>query len=136
MWFGLTIVTTPQIILYVFILLVVALYVRRRLQLRGLKTYSPQEVAERMKQSGSPVLLDVRTNAERERKSIKGSLHIPLHELGGRTKELEKHKSKEIICYCQSGNRSISAAARLKKLGFTVANMSGGIAEWNSSGLQ
>lgn len=88
-----------------------------------------------MKQSGSPVLLDVRTNAERERKSIKGSLHIPLHELGRRMEELEKHKSKEIICYCQSGSRSFSAAARLKKFGFTVANMNGGISEWNSSGL-
>ena len=133
-WFRLTTVTTPQIILYVFILLVVALYVRRRLQLRGLKTYSPQEVADRMKQSA--VLLDVRTDPERERNNIKGSIHIPLHQLAGRLNELEKHKSKEIICYCQSGNRSFSAAARLKKLGFTVANMSGGIAEWNSLGLK
>ncbi len=132
MWSGLIRMTTPQIILYVFILLAVALYIRRRLQLRGLKSYSPQEVAERMKQPGSLVLLDVRTNAERQRKSIKGSLHIPLHELGRRMKEIEKHKNKEIICYCQSGNRSISAATRLKKFGFTVANMNGGISEWNS----
>lgn len=127
--------TTPQIILYVVILLVVALYVRRRLQLRGLKSYSPQEAAERVKQPGSSILLDVRTNVERQRRSIKGSIHIPLHELGRRVDELEKYRSKEIICYCQSGNRSISAAARLKKSGFTVANMNGGISEWNSLGL-
>jgi len=126
----------PQIILYVVILLVVALYVRRRLQLKGLKSYSPQEVAKRMKQSGPPVLLDVRTNAERRRKSIKGSLHIPLHEFGRRMEELQKHKDKEIICYCQSGSRSIAAAARLKRFGFTSANMNGGISEWNSSGLK
>ncbi len=126
--------TTPQIILYVFILLAVALYIRRRLQLRGLKSYSPQEAAERMKQSA--VLLDVRTDPERERNSIKGSIHIPLHQLAGRLNELAKYKSKEIICYCQSGSRSMSAAARLKKLGFTSANMSGGISEWNSSGLK
>ncbi len=128
--------TTSQVIFYVFLLVVIALYIRRRLQLKGLKNYSPQEVAERMKQSGSPILLDVRTNAERERKSIKGSLHIPLHELRQRMKELERHKNKEIICYCQSGSRSLSAAARLKKLGFTAANMNGGISEWNSSGLK
>ncbi len=127
--------TTPQIILYVLILLILVLYVRRRLQLRGLTSYSPGEVSERVKQ-GSSLLLDVRTNAERQRKSITGSLHIPLHELGQRMKELDKHKSREIICYCQSGNRSISATVRLKKSGFTAANMNGGISEWISSGLK
>lgn len=136
MWYGLTNMTPTQMILYAFILLVLVLYVRRRLQLRGLKTYSPKEAAERMGQPGSTILLDVRTTGERERKSIKGSIHIPLHEIGRRANELEKHKNKEFICYCQSGSRSISAAAQLKKLGFRVANMSGGIAEWSSSGLQ
>jgi rhodanese-related sulfurtransferase len=127
---------TPQVILYVLMALLAALYLRRWLLLRGLKQYSPREVAEAMKQPGSKVLLDVRTAAERQRNSIKGSTHIPLHELGRRIEELNKHKNKEVICYCQSGNRSVSAAAQLRKSGFTVANMKGGIAEWNSSGLQ
>ena len=126
--------TIPQILLLVLIVLVAALYVRRRLQLRGMKSYSPLESAERMKHSA--VLLDVRTNTERERNSIKGSIHIPLHQLGSRISELEKYKNREIICYCQSGSRSLSAAARLKKVGFTAVNMSGGISEWNSSGLK
>ena len=128
--------TASQIILYVLIALVAALYLKRWLLLRGMKQYSPQQVAEAMKQAGSKIVLDVRTAAERQRSVIKGSIHIPLHELGRRIDELNKHKNKEIICYCQSGNRSLSAAARLKKSGFTVANMKGGIAEWNSSGLQ
>ncbi|MEO8167259.1 MAG: rhodanese-like domain-containing protein [bacterium] len=131
---GLTQMTTSQILLYAFLFLIVALYIRRKLQLRGLKVYAPQEVAERMKQSA--VLLDVRTAQERDRNSIKHSIHIPLHQIAGRAKELEKYKTREIICYCQSGNRSLSAAARLKKLGFTVANMSGGISAWNSMGLK
>jgi rhodanese-related sulfurtransferase len=114
----------------------VLLYARRWFALRGLKSYSPAEVAEQLKRAGSPLLLDVRTRSERQRNCIKGSLHIPLHELGHRRSELEKHKNREIICYCASGNRSISAAARLKKFGFTAANMTGGIAEWNSSGLK
>ena len=93
-------------------------------------------VADLMIGSGSTVLLDVRTTGERQRGCIKGSLHIPLHELGRRTDELGKHRNKEVICYCQSGNRSTAAAARLKKEGFTVANMKGGISEWNSLGLR
>jgi rhodanese-related sulfurtransferase len=125
-----------QIVLYGVILLVLLLFARRWFSLKGLKSYSPTEVAERLKRAGSPLLLDVRTSAERQRNSIRGSLHIPLHELGRRSNELEKHKNREIICYCASGNRSISAAARLKKIGFTVANMTGGIAEWNSLGLR
>ena len=116
--------------------LLATLYIRRWLLLRGMKQYSPREAAEAMKQAGSKILLDVRTAAERQRNSIKGSIHIPLHELGRRIEELNRHKNKEVICYCQSGNRSVSAAARLKKSGFTVANMKGGITEWNSSGLQ
>ena len=127
---------TSQVILFVLVALVAALYLRRWVLLRGMKQYSPREVAEAMKQSGSKVLLDVRTAGERQRNSIKGSIHIPLHDLGRRVGELNKHRNKEVICYCQSGNRSISAAARLKKSGFTVANMKGGIGEWNSSGLQ
>jgi rhodanese-related sulfurtransferase len=128
--------TSGQILLYGVVLLILLWYGRRWLLLRGLKSYTPVEVAERLKQAGAPVLLDVRTNAERQRGSIKGSLHIPLHQLGQRSAELEKHKAREIICYCQTGNRSLTAAAKLKKSGFMVANMGGGIVEWNSSGLR
>ena len=44
---------------------------------------------------------------------------------------LEKYKSKEIICYCASGSRSVNAGLKLKKAGFTVGNLRGGIASWN-----
>ncbi len=77
------------------------------------------------------MLLDVRTLNERQSRSIPSSIHIPLHELFSRMKELEKHRSKEIICYCASGNRSVSAGIKLKKAGFTVGNLKGGIASWD-----
>lgn len=128
--------TASQIILYLLVALVGFVYVRRWLLLRGMKQYSPTTVADLLKGSSAKVLLDVRTAVERQVQHIKGSIHIPLHELGHRMGELERHKTIEVICYCQSGNRSVLAAARLKKLGFTVANMKGGIAEWNSLGLR
>lgn len=127
---------TPRVALYVLLAVMAFLYVRRWVMRRGMKQYSPREVADLMKQAGTAILLDVRTSAERQRQMIKGSMHIPLHELMRRSGELEKHKNKEVICYCQSGNRSLSAASKLRKSGFTVANMKGGIAEWNSSGLR
>jgi rhodanese-related sulfurtransferase len=128
--------TASQVALYLLLTIVAFVYVRRWLMLRGMKQYSPLEVADVMKRAGTAVLLDVRTTAERQRQMIKGSIHIPLHELGQRTAELDKHRNREVICYCQSGNRSLTAAAKLRKAGFTVANMKGGIVEWNSSGLR
>ena len=128
--------TTSQVILYVLLALIGFVYVRRWLLMRGIKQYSPAVVADLMKGSGSTVLLDVRTAGERQRGCIKGSLHVPLHELGRRMDDLGKYRNREVICYCQSGNRSIAAAVRLKKEGFTVANMKGGISEWNSLGLR
>ncbi|HXF99932.1 MAG TPA: rhodanese-like domain-containing protein [Bacteroidota bacterium] len=124
-----------QILFYGIIALVIFLYARRRLLLRSLKAYTPMEVMERLKQN-SIVLLDVRTAEERRQSAIKGSLHIPLHELRRRVDELQKHRNREIVCYCATGSRSASAAATLKKLGFNAANMKGGIAEWKLSGLQ
>jgi rhodanese-related sulfurtransferase len=56
-----------------------------------------------------------------------------LHSLSTRVGELEQHRRREIICYCQTGNRSLSAAAKLKRGGFSVANLRGGITEWNFS---
>ncbi len=126
---------TSQITIYAVLGILILLYLKRMLFLRSLNNYSPAEVAEKLK-NNSIVLLDVRTAAERQSSSIKGSLHIPLQELRRRATELEKHKSREIVCYCATGSRSGSAAATLKKLGFTVANLRGGIAEWNYSGLK
>lgn len=124
-----------QILFYGIIALVIVLYARRTLLLRSLKAYTSTEVMERLKEN-SIVLLDVRTAQERRQSAIKGSVHIPLHELRRRADELQKHRNREIVCYCATGSRSASAAATLKKLGFNAANMKGGLAEWKLSGLQ
>ncbi len=122
--------TTFYIILAVAIVL---LYVWKKLQTRGIAQYSPVEAKERVK-AGS-VLLDVRTAAERKQSSIAGSLHIPLNELSAKMKSLEKHKAREVILYCASGSRSASAAVQMKKAGFIVGNLKGGIGAWNYANL-
>lgn len=120
-----------SIIFYILIVIVVLLYVRRMLIARSVVTYTPGQIEEKLRDDRNIILLDVRTRKEWESGHIKSAHHIPLHELGRRFDELEKHKSKEIVCYCQTGNRSTTAAVRLKRLGFTTAHMKGGIAEWN-----
>jgi len=122
-----------QILLLLIIVLVLFSIIKRFLTTRGLNNYEPYEVKDKIKDSLNVILLDVRTIAERKSQSIKGSFHIPLHELERRSDELKKFRDKEIICYCQSGSRSVVAAGKLKKLGFNSANMKGGITKWNLS---
>ena len=127
--------TTGQMLFYIFILLLVALYVRRYFQMRSIRQYSPGEVRE-MLHDRNVVLLDVRTDTERREQLIRGSLHLPLQQLASRLRELEGYRSKEIICYCRSGNRSLSAAILLRKRGFNAGNLKGGLAEWNLAAQQ
>ena len=123
-----------QLIFYGLAVIAMVVYVRRLLLHRSIVHYTPGEVAAKLKNGSNTVLLDVRTPAERSNQSIKGSLHIPLQEIHAGIDHLQKFKDKEIICYCHSGNRSLTAAATLRKHGFTTANMKGGITEWNFSG--
>ena len=126
--------SATQILFYILIIVLLSFSVRRFLLFRLVQQYSPAKVAEKLSSGNGVVLLDVRTAAERGDHFIQGSVRIPLQELRGRLRELEKYREREIICYCRSGNRSLSAAAMLRRHGFQSANLQGGIVEWNFSG--
>ena len=128
--------TTGQILLYALIALMVYYIIRKVLLVRSVKHYSAQEASQKIKKERNVVLLDVRTDGERKRDSIKGSFHIPLATLHSSQNDLKKFKGAEIICYCRTGNRSLNAAAKLNKLGFNAANLRGGIVRWNAAGLK
>jgi rhodanese-related sulfurtransferase len=113
-----------QIVFYLLLSALLFIQVRRYLRRRSIPQVEPGAIPE-----GS-VLLDVRTAAERSRDSIPGSVHIPLHQLSVRSGELGKYRDRRIVCYCASGNRSLSAAAALRKQGFDAANLVGGISNW------
>ncbi len=123
--------TAGQIILYGVIALIVFLFVRRRLAARKIKQYRADEAKQRLKSGPNVIMLDVRTDNERKSGKIRGSFHIPLHSLTHKLDELKKFRDKEIICYCRSGNRSLSAAIKLNKAGFNAANLRGGFNKWN-----
>ena len=128
--------TTGQIFLYALIALIVFYIVKKFFLIRSIKHYSAQEASQKIKKERNVVLLDVRSQTERKQGSIKGSFHIPLPSIQSSQNELKKFKDAEIICYCRTGNRSLNAAARLKRLGFNVANLRGGILRWNAAGLK
>ena len=70
------------------------------------------------------LLLDIREDLEAKLGNLKGSLHIPLYDLRSRLDEIPKEK--EIIVYCQAGQRGYYAARILQQHGFNVKNLSGG----------
>jgi rhodanese-related sulfurtransferase len=125
-----------DILFYIVAGLLVIYAIRRYMVVKSITAYSPGEVEEKNRTDRAIMLLDVRTAKEWNQNHIKGAHHIPLHELARRIGEIEKHKNREIILYCQTGSRSLTAAIRLKRLGFNVAHMKGGLAEWNFRNLR
>lgn len=84
-------------------------------------------VAKTMLESGYR-LLDVRYAEENEDSAIPGTMLIPLHELRGRTAELDK--SARWIVYCRSGKRSAVATLLLRQRGLQAVSLRGGINGW------
>lgn len=90
---------------------------------------SVQELSERLRAQDTMQLVDVREDFEREIASI-GGIPIPLRELPGRIRELEK--TREVVVYCHTGQRSGRAVAFLRDQGFSKArNLLGGIEAWS-----
>ena len=78
--------------------------------------------------SSQSILLDVRDADEHDLGFIPNSQHIPLPELRKRIDELPK--DKEIIVYCQTGQRSYFASRFLIQKGFKAKNLSGAYRTW------
>jgi len=123
--------TIDKIAFYGTVVTIMLWFIYRTIRVRSLPHYTPSQLNESLRTRTDIVLLDVRTDNERKHGAIKGSFHIPLHQINRRIDELKKYAGKEIVCYCQSGNRSVSAALKLKKHGFQSANLTGGIGAWN-----
>ena len=128
--------TTGQIFLYAFITLIIFYIGKKFYLIKTIKQYTPADALAKVRKEKNVVFLDVRTERERKQNLIKGSFHIPVTDLKEKEQELKKFKDAEIICYCQTGSRSLNAASKLKKMGFNASNLSGGMVRWNSTGLK
>ena len=74
------------------------------------------------------LLLDVRGEAERAAGFIAGSRHLPVDQLREHVAGLPR--DRELVAYCQSGQRSYVAARLLRQRGFAVRHLSGGYRTW------
>jgi phage shock protein E len=79
----------------------------------------PQTVVERLAWGDrSMLLLDVRTPAEYSEGHLPGAVNIPHTELAARIGELSDARSRDIVVYCRSGNRTTQALKVLGDAGF------------------
>ena len=96
---------------------------------------SPKEFQTLLRQ-GTYQLLDVRTAEEFKGGFIKGALQadwLKSKEFADRTSHLDK--AKPVYIYCASGVRSADAAKLLRKKGYQVTEMSGGLNAWKKQSL-
>ena len=91
------------------------------------------DVQKKINIKNNILLLDVRTLDEFDGPlgHIAGAVLIPIQEIEQRIDELNKHKEKEIIVICRSGNRSQTGTRILISHGFNAVNMVGGMKAWN-----
>ncbi len=78
----------------------------------------------------SPVVLDIRSEAEHASGHIQASLNIPLPHLEDRIDELPT--GVPVVVHCEGGYRSAIGASLLQKLGRDVYDLVGGFKAWRA----
>ncbi len=92
----------------------------------------PAAAAAQMQRQGA-VLVDVREQREWSAGRAPKARHIPLNELASRTSELSTLAT--VLTICRTGHRSARAAAMLRRAGYTVVDVAGGMRAWSAAGL-
>ena len=95
-------------------------------------TIAAPEAAERVAR-GEILAVDVRQDVEWKAGHIRGAVHIPLARVSSNAPGLSR--AKPIVTVCRSGHRSAAAARALRRAGYEVLNLDGGMKSWARNGL-
>lgn len=92
------------------------------------KNLSSYELKKLIQNNEDILLIDIRNEDEFEEINIETSINIPLQDLLYNIDELRDHNDKDIVIYCRSGHRSITACNLLAMEGFNrLYNLEDGI---------
>lgn len=97
---------------------------------------TPQAFIEQAKADTTSIILDVRTPGEYQEEHVAGAQHLDFlntKAFDAGVKLLDK--SHTYYVYCRSGRRSHNACLKMKKQGFKVFDMKGGILNWKKLGM-
>ena len=102
----------------------------------SIDTLAPQAFIKQAKADTTSIILDVRTPGEYKEEHLAGAqqldfLNTSIFDAG--IKLLDK--SHTYYVYCRSGKRSHNACIKMKKQGFKVFDMEGGILNWKKLGM-
>jgi rhodanese-related sulfurtransferase len=92
---------------------------------------TPERLAEII-DSGEAEVVDVRTEGERAAGHIARTRHTPFDRLLAEAAELDK--SRPIVFYCRSGDRSGAAVEAFTASGWDASSLAGGILAWAEAG--
>ncbi|WP_349407758.1 rhodanese-like domain-containing protein [Pseudalkalibacillus sp. SCS-8] len=107
--------------------LIVYMIIAGLYQRRHLKTLTEEEFRSGYRKAQ---LIDVREAREFENGHILGARNIPLSQLRMRHKEVRQ--DQPVYLYCESGMRTVRAAAILRKKGVKdLYNLKGGFKKWS-----
>jgi len=100
-----------------------------------LEPVTRQELARRLQNGDSLVVLDVRPAAEHAAGHLPGAVSIPVGELRRRLAELPR--DREIVAYCRGPYCAFAhdAVAVLSEAGFSARRLEDGLPEWQAAGL-
>lgn len=102
---------------------------------KTIQTIDAAQYAEKLKSTGNPQLLDVRTPEEYNTEHIDKAVNVNWNGDDFEAKANKYDKSKPVFVYCKVGGRSAKAADKLAEMGFKeIYNLDGGIMKWNASG--
>lgn len=79
-------------------------------------------------------IIDVRTKSEYDSGHIKDAILKPVQETNTVEDISEFDKSRPVIIYCRSGNRSFTASKVFVKAGYNTTNLLGGIVDLEKAG--
>ena len=100
---------------------------------KNVPAVSVAQLRERLAAAPAPYLLDVREPWEFRQAHVEQAHLIPLGELERRVNEVPRDQA--VLVICQSGQRSMTAAAYLRQLGYAdVSNVDGGTSAWIKQG--
>lgn len=95
---------------------------------------STPALARRLVRDEGALLLDVRSAREFASGHVEGALLIPHDEVAGRIDEIAAllggDRSKPVVVYCRSGNRTKTAKSALEQAGFTQVVDLGPMSSW------
>ena len=97
---------------------------------KGYEHLDDNEAMEMMKNNPDIIILDVRTQAEYEKKHIPGALLVPIEKLREGDFSLLPDKDKTILIYCWTGRRADDSAKILSENGYKNVYEFGGLISW------